>query len=149
MAKKNTVLHKCILALIWCGAVILFFTLVFLVLSAFGVLRYWQAEKTPQGETDLAFEATELPFVHEADLVNSLPFLASAAIDIDGDGRDELFLGGGDAQADAVFAFRNGSFEKLPLTFAKGAVDATHGACLLYTSPSPRDQRGSRMPSSA
>ena len=24
-----------------------------------------------------------------------------------------------------------------------------HGPCLLYTSPSPRDQRGSRMPSSA
>ena len=24
-----------------------------------------------------------------------------------------------------------------------------HMACLLYTSPSPRDQRGSRMPSSA
>ena len=24
-----------------------------------------------------------------------------------------------------------------------------HNACLLYTSPSPRDQRGSRMPSSA
>ena len=27
--------------------------------------------------------------------------------------------------------------------------DNTDGACLLYTSPSPRDQRGSRMPSSA
>ena len=26
---------------------------------------------------------------------------------------------------------------------------AQAGACLLYTSPSPRDQRGSRMPSSA
>ena len=26
---------------------------------------------------------------------------------------------------------------------------AEHGFCLLYTSPSPRDQRGSRMPSSA
>ena len=26
---------------------------------------------------------------------------------------------------------------------------ATRGPCLLYTSPSPRDQRGSRMPSSA
>ena len=25
----------------------------------------------------------------------------------------------------------------------------TYGTCLLYTSPSPRDQRGSRMPSSA
>ena len=27
--------------------------------------------------------------------------------------------------------------------------DGDEGACLLYTSPSPRDQRGSRMPSSA
>ena len=26
---------------------------------------------------------------------------------------------------------------------------AAYGLCLLYTSPSPRDQRGSRMPSSA
>ena len=26
---------------------------------------------------------------------------------------------------------------------------AQYGTCLLYTSPSPRDQRGSRMPSSA
>ena len=34
----------------------------------------------------------------------------------------------------------------------KGGGGARHGnrkACLLYTSPSPRDQRGSRMPSSA
>ena len=27
--------------------------------------------------------------------------------------------------------------------------DGTYEVCLLYTSPSPRDQRGSRMPSSA
>ena len=27
--------------------------------------------------------------------------------------------------------------------------DGDGGVCLLYTSPSPRDQRGSRMPSSA
>ena len=30
-----------------------------------------------------------------------------------------------------------------------GAVDQDYCDCLLYTSPSPRDQRGSRMPSSA
>ena len=33
-----------------------------------------------------------------------------------------------------------------------GVLDAAKGlrsGCLLYTSPSPRDQRGSRMPSSA
>ena len=28
-------------------------------------------------------------------------------------------------------------------------LDETLATCLLYTSPSPRDQRGSRMPSSA
>ena len=30
-----------------------------------------------------------------------------------------------------------------------GALDSGFWICLLYTSPSPRDQRGSRMPSSA
>ena len=30
-----------------------------------------------------------------------------------------------------------------------GALIALYFPCLLYTSPSPRDQRGSRMPSSA
>ena len=31
----------------------------------------------------------------------------------------------------------------------KGAAAGSYWVCLLYTSPSPRDQRGSRMPSSA
>ena len=35
------------------------------------------------------------------------------------------------------------AYEKLEDKSGKGAI------CLLYTSPSPRDQRGSRMPSSA
>ena len=30
-----------------------------------------------------------------------------------------------------------------------GVLDKDGKICLLYTSPSPRDQRGSRMPSSA
>ena len=33
--------------------------------------------------------------------------------------------------------------------FDFSAEARTEGTCLLYTSPSPRDQRGSRMPSSA
>ena len=33
--------------------------------------------------------------------------------------------------------------------FAQGTVKETLGSCLLYTSPSPRDKRQSRMPSSA
>ena len=44
--------------------------------------------------------------------------------------------------ASACFACSAGSFSE-----ATGATKCTF--CLLYTSPSPRDQRGSRMPSSA
>ena len=37
---------------------------------------------------------------------------------------------------------------EIPIVYAI-EVHARNGDCLLYTSPSPRDQRGSRMPSSA
>ena len=37
----------------------------------------------------------------------------------------------------------------LDLVSGRKTVGEIDGACLLYTSPSPRDQRGSRMPSSA
>ena len=36
-----------------------------------------------------------------------------------------------------------------PITFTASANCGLYCGCLLYTSPSPRDQRGSRMPSSA
>ena len=56
----------------------------------------------------------------------------SSAGDVNGDGFDDIIIGafGGDP---------NGNFN----------VGESYVACLLYTSPSPRDQRGSRMPSSA
>jgi hypothetical protein len=117
--------------LIVCSVIIGIGSILFLILSAFGAFRYWQAEKIPQGETQLRFEAVDLPFTHKADLENSLPFLASAAIDIDGDGVDELFLGGGNRQVDAFLAFRNGKFEPLKITLTKGEVDATHGAATM------------------
>jgi len=114
--------------LIFCLVVIGLGALIFLILSAFGALRFWQSEKAPQGETNLSFSSVDLPFVHEAELVTSLPFLASAAIDINGDGIDELFLGGGDLQADQFFEFKNDKFVKLRLSVQKEAEDATHGA---------------------
>ena len=38
---------------------------------------------------------------------------------------------------------------KSTLIYAGDKSDSIYYICLLYTSPSPRDQRGSRMPSSA
>lgn len=129
--QTKTKKHAGVRALIWCGIVIVLGGLLFLILSAFGALRFWQAEKQPQGDTALRFSSAELPFTHEADLKNSLPFLGSAALDIDGDGVDELFLGGGDAQADQILAFRDGAFVPTNISLQKDAVDATHGAASL------------------
>ena len=53
------------------------------------------------------------------------------------------------AQLDANDQLRSADeYRDLILSYANGAA-LRLGDCLLYTSPSPRDQRGSRMPSSA
>ena len=43
---------------------------------------------------------------------------------------------------------RDDSHDKFVTTLKQAGYGVIH-TCLLYTSPSPRDQRGSRMPSSA
>ena len=45
--------------------------------------------------------------------------------------------------------FESGSMYSMAWVAPYEADTAAHATCLLYTSPSPRDQRGSRMPSSA
>lgn len=80
---------------------------------------------------------TEVPvaFSHQIDLDKSLPFMGSAAIDIDGDGRDEVVLGGGGEQADVLLRFDGKGFIAISdsgldkpageATFGMAAVDAT------------------------
>ena len=126
--KTKKKMHNHWYTLLMCIVVFAVIGIGFLLLSAFGVFRYWQAEKIEQGETTLSFSSASLPFTHVADLENSLPFLAGAAFDADGDGIDELFLGGGDSQADQLFKFQNGGFVATNAEFPKEAIDATHGA---------------------
>ena len=53
-------------------------------------------------------------------------------------------------KADLVIEALGFEPEDLPVMFNEPKLNVTRwGTCLLYTSPSPRDQRGSRMPSSA
>ena len=54
-----------------------------------------------------------------------------------------LIVGGGYIACEFASIFRNLGTEVTQL------IRGQHLLCLLYTSPSPRDQRGSRMPSSA
>lgn len=116
--------------------------LLLLLLTA-GVLALRRAQSETLGETDIAphFEAIELDFAHVADLDHSLPFAGAAAFDFDGDGRDELFLGGGRGQDDAVFQFHAGRFERLTDALAaKPAPDATHGAAAIDLDGDGRDE---------
>ncbi len=75
------------------------------------------------------FDRVVLPFAHRFDRTHSLPFLGSAVLDIDGDRREELFLGGGYDQPDGLFRFTGNGFEKIyPTGLTKDAGDTTYGA---------------------
>lgn len=56
------------------------------------------------------FKEAAFPFVHKHNKEKSLPFMASAVIDIDNNGTEEVFIGGGFNQQDGLFALINGQF---------------------------------------
>ncbi len=111
------------------AAVFAGWAIVVLLLPIFG-LQLWQQEWQNQGKTTLQFSQIELPFTNEADLTNSLPFMASAVLDVDGDGHDEVFLGGGKHQKDGLFKFKNGAFHNIAdaILPQKADGDASMGA---------------------
>ena len=73
----------------------------------------------------------EVPFVHRWSRDTSHPLLATAAIDVDGDGRDEVFLGGSDGQLDALIAWRNGQLADIAAQMGIGDTTAAYGALSL------------------
>lgn len=93
--------------------------------DSYGV--YANASEVPR------FEEVPLPFVHEYDGGRSLPFMASSALDVDGDGLPELYLGGGSRQRDGLFALRGGTFVDVSAGAGldKGSDDASYGAASL------------------
>ena len=64
-----------------------------------------------------------------------------------------LTVGGGIRKAEDVRAMLKAGADKVAVNsaaiFDPGLINGLCGVCLLYTSPSPRDKRQSRMPSSA
>ena len=61
---------------------------------------------------------------------------------------NKIGYGSGDVAGNVVYAFLT-SFMMVYLTDSVGLAAGVVGTCLLYTSPSPRDISGPRMPSSA
>ncbi len=56
------------------------------------------------------FKSIILPFDHEYTIEKSLPFFASAVIDVDNDGVEEVYLGGGLYQSDVLYRYQDGDF---------------------------------------
>lgn len=104
--------------------------IVLLIACAGSIIGYFvQGPEQKQGETNLKF--TEIPtgFTHAMDLDKSLPFTGAAAIDIDGDGIDEVFAGGGNDQADGFFKYNGKALVDIGnLGVNKGEGVATFGA---------------------
>ncbi len=79
------------------------------------------------------FEASYLDFEQQLNADESLPFTASAVIDIDNNGVEELFIGGGPGQEDAMFEFSDGQFKLLDKAIiGKPDIhDATFGSSVI------------------
>ena len=79
------------------------------------------------------FDHQVIDFIPTFDKLRTLPFTAGAVVDIDGDGVEELFLGGGIDQQDAIFRFENGEFVDITAStnWQKDTPDKTFSAVSL------------------
>jgi len=84
------------------------------------------------------FDEVNIEFKHEFDEKNSLPVMASCLIDIDNDGIDELFIGGGKDQQDGLFRFQDNKF----IDISKKVVSANKKAISLGAVSYDFDQDG-------
>lgn len=74
-----------------------------------------------------------IEFVPTYDATKTLPFTAGAIVDIDGDGVEEVFIGGGIDQQDAFYRYVDGSFKDITTETAwiKETPDKTFSAISL------------------
>ncbi len=81
------------------------------------------------------FTEVDFPFANQFDGDNSLPFLGSAIIDVDGDGVPEVFMGGGYSQPDMLLEFNGSDFADATAEkgagLTKGDRDTTFGTAVI------------------
>ena len=76
------------------------------------------------------FDEQTIDFIPSYDKTKTIPFTASAVIDIDGDGTEEVFFGGGIHQDDAFYKFQDGAFVDITAAtgWSKQLPDKTFGS---------------------
>lgn len=116
---------------------ILFYLAAFLFIAVIAILfLLWRDTWNKYPAVDLSgvqipeFKEVPTTFVHHYDDSQSQPVMASAIVDVDGDGKDEIFVGGGFDQPDVLFACEAGEFKDVSTAWlpAKPAGLSTFGA---------------------
>jgi hypothetical protein len=82
----------------------------------------------PQRITPLQLQELTIPFTHRWNSDKSFHLPGSAAIDIDEDGRFEVFIGGGLGQNDVLLGYKNGKVVNKIKGTGLSSKDATYGA---------------------
>lgn len=88
----------------------------------------------PLNETVIPeFSMVEIPFHHIYQASRRIPYTAGAVIDVDNDGVEELFLGGGVRQSDGLFVFTGEGFVNVAdqVNLIKLGDDVTLGAAVI------------------
>lgn len=107
---------------------IVLITIIVVVVAAKYLVSFIQGTGPAIGNTALEFKEIPFPHTQTSDLKKSLPFMGIATIDIDGDGVDEVAIGGGHEQADAIYKYSESGFTEIAVTgLNKEAMDVTFG----------------------
>lgn len=75
----------------------------------------------------LAFKPVPVEFIHKWDQTTH-PFTGAAVIDVNGDGKFEIFVGGGEGQRDALLSYRNKRLMNIESGTGLSNNTATYGA---------------------
>lgn len=115
------------------------FVVMFVILVFVGL--YWLAANDRAIDYDVStaglviptFDQQSIDFMPTYDAMATLPFAASTVIDIDNDGVEEVYFGGGIHQDDAFYRFENGSFKDITAEtgWIKTKPDKTFGSIAL------------------
>ncbi len=102
---------------------------------------YWLAASDRAIDYDVGTDGISIPtfdertidFIPTYDKMQTLPFTAGAIIDIDNDGIEEVFFGGGIHQQDRFYRFENNSFVDITTStgWKKQTPDKTFSATAL------------------
>jgi len=118
---------------------ILYFVIILLVVLVAGLFWVTSNDRAIDYEVDITgvtiptFDEQVIDFAPSYDASKTIPFTASAVIDIDGDGVEEIFIGGGIDQGDKFYQFNNGKFVDITsqTAWSKSTPDDTYSSVAL------------------